>query len=82
MWTPRLNRRGWHVSGTAVFVMVVLPLLWPVLALLVAVYVFYAVLWVVLFVAGNVVAVEVALVRALCGDGRARVRAACFEGSG
>jgi len=65
MWTPPLNRLGWHVSGTQWLIMIVFPLAWPILAVLLVAYLAYGAVWATLFLAGNAVLLVVMLVGVL-----------------
>jgi hypothetical protein len=62
---PRMNRRGWRLSPFAWIVMIVVPLFWPVLAVLLLATVFMVALQLVLALVGNVLLYAVWLAAAL-----------------
>jgi hypothetical protein len=49
----KMNRRHWHLSPFAIIIMLVIPLFWPVLAVIMFFGVFQVALQVVLAVVGN-----------------------------
>ena len=51
----KMNRRHWHLSPFAVIVMLVIPLFWPVLAVIMFFGVFQFLLQLVLAIVGNIV---------------------------
>jgi hypothetical protein len=50
---PRMNRWHWHLSPFAIICMIVIPIFWPVLAVIMLAGVFQVVLQVVLALVGN-----------------------------
>lgn len=61
----KMNRWNWHLSPFAVIVMLVIPIFWPILAVIVFAGFFQVILQVVLAIVGNVVLYSAWLVAAL-----------------
>lgn len=61
----KMNRRHWHLSPFAIIIMLVIPLFWPVLAVIMFFGVFQVILQVTLAVVGNTLLYGAWLVSAL-----------------